>query len=114
MIEWEKLLGKSIEFHSAKYGTVVGKLIGHGRDNIQIELQKELQTSTRMYFPGDRRLFDIDKITDVEQINAPERKREPQERRRKPKLVRQHNMTTRKPGQYILHKYKANSKNDLI
>jgi hypothetical protein len=70
------LIGCAIEFRSLKNKkTIVAKLLGFSAHNIQVELLRDLTTETRFWYTGEVRLFDIDKITDLEKIPMPEKLR---------------------------------------
>lgn len=68
--------GKAIEFTSLKCGDVQAKLISFNKDHIQVKLLKSLSSKNRTWFVGDVRLFDMDKVSNIEIIELPEKKRD--------------------------------------
>ena len=72
-------IGKVIEFTSLKCGHVVAKLLSYNKDHIQVELLQDVNGKIRIWFEGSIRLFDADKISEIEIVDnwkKPEQRRD--------------------------------------
>ena len=66
MTDIRLLTGKTIEFNSIRHGRVIAKLLSYNSCHIQVELVKQIQTERRIWYSGEVRLFDMDKVSGIE------------------------------------------------
>ena len=65
MEAFHKHIGRKVRIQSTKHGLVDGVVLGANKDHIQIRLLKDIRTDTRVWYAGDRKTFDADKVENI-------------------------------------------------